>query len=185
MEFELFLQNFSLAVGATGGLIAAFKAVSEMKLNRIQRATEHRWKQTGEAKEFLDSIKNSSKSSSALRMLDWSGRTYDISSDEKASVTFVEVDHGLRVENLHFSKKEGFIRDCFDDLYEKFELLEHFIRHNFIEFADVEGPLEYYSKKIARNENHIRFMQKYKYDLALDFVNRFGCHNKVQNRTSR
>ena len=179
MELEPVLKIISLAVGALGGLIAAFKAVAEMKLNRIQRATEHRWKQTGEAKGFLESIKNGHKSSSALSMLDWSGRTFDISKDERASVTFEEVDHGMRVENLQFSKKEGFIRDCFDDLYEKFELIEHFIRHDFIEFTDVEGPLDYYVKKIAKNENLMRFMEKYDYDLALGFVGRFGHNNRV------
>ena len=78
MELESVLKITSLAVGVAGGLIAAFKAVSEMKLNRIQRVREHRWKQTGEAREFLAAIKNENMSSSALRMLDWSGRTYDI-----------------------------------------------------------------------------------------------------------
>lgn len=184
MEIEPILKIVSLAVGVVGGLIAGFKAVSEMKLNRMQREREHRWKQTGEAKAFLAAIKNDYKSSSALYMLDWSGRHYNISNDEKAAVLFEDVDNGLRVEDLQFSKKEGFIRDCFDDLYEKFGLIEHFIRHGFIEFADVEAPLAYYIKKIVNNEHHIRFINEYGYHLALGFITRFSRNNHVTEHSS-
>lgn len=173
MDFESVLKALSLGVGSVGGVIAAFTAISEMRLNRNQRVIEHRWKQTGEAKEFLAAIKNNYKSSSALQMLDWSGRSYDISDDEKASIKFEDVEYGMRIKDLQFSKKESFIRDCFDDLYDKFELIEHFILHGFIEFTDIEKPLQYYAKKIAANENHVGFMKKYNYDLALSFVKRF------------
>ena len=37
--------------------------------------------------------------------------------------------------------------------------------------ADIEMPLQNYAKKIAVSENHVGFMKKYNYDLA---VNRKG-----------
>jgi hypothetical protein len=151
-----------------------------MKQSRIQGAREHRWKQTGQAKEFLSAIKKDYKSSSALYMLDWSGRTYDLSNEEKTVVTFDDVEHGMRVVNLQFSKKERFIRDCFDDLYEKFELIEHFILHDFIEFTDIAGPLEYYINRIASYEHFLKFMQKYDYAQALAFVSRFDYTNHAK-----
>ena len=59
MGFDSLLEILALGGGSIGGVIAAFKAVSEMRLNRIQRVIEHRWKQTGEAKDFIAAIKNS------------------------------------------------------------------------------------------------------------------------------
>ena len=173
MNFESVLEVLALSVGSIGGVIAAFKAVAEIRLNRIQRVIEHRWKQTGEAKEFIAAIKRSYKSFSALQMLDWSGRSYEIDDGEKATVKFEDVDNGMRINDLQFSKKESFIRDCFDDLYDKFDLIEHFIRHGFIELTDIDTPLRYYAIKIAENENHIEFMKKYNHNLALFFVKRF------------
>lgn len=173
MELEEILKVVTLFIGAVGGVIAAFKAVTEMQHNLRQKRIEHRWQQTSQAREFLKDIKNDYRASSALQMLDWSGRSYDIGLNETATITFDEVEAGLRTSNLSFTRKESFIRDCFDALYDHFETIEHFIRHNFVTFDDVSTPLEYYVDKIHSRDCHARFMREYGYELALAFAERF------------
>ena len=174
MEIESTLKAVSMLIGIVGGLIAAFKAITEMKHNLAQRKTEHRWKQTAQAKSFIDEIKKDQKASDALQMLDWSGRTYQIKEGVFEEITFDDLIEGLRTSNLSFSAKEAYIRDCFDALYDHFEMIESFIRHEFIVFEDVSAPLEYYMAVIRSKSYHEAFIKEYGYSLALKFISRFG-----------
>lgn len=94
MDLEPMLNVRSMTLGITGGLIAAFRAVSEIKQSRIQRLREHRWKQRAPARELLSTLKSDDQSASALKMPDGSGRTHDICEQQQAPITF---EGGCRV----------------------------------------------------------------------------------------
>ena len=180
------VKIISLIIGSVVGLIAAFKAVTEMKYNLKQRKIEYKWKKTAQAKNFLDEIKSDYRSSSELKMIDWSNRYYKISDDFDediiTNITYDDVILALRTSNLKFTQKESFIRDCFDSLFEKFEIIEHFLIQNFIDFEDISPPLQYYINKIKKDNSYIEFIKKYNYTLAENFISRFT--QKKDNKTS-
>lgn len=177
-EIESIIKTCSLLVGTIGGLIIAFKAVIEMKNTSKQRKIEHRWKQTEQARIFLDEIKNNYKVYSALQMLDWSERNYTLENAVEMNITSEDIKIGLRTKKLQFSEKEAFIRDCFDSLYDNFEMIEHFIKKDLIVFEDIAIPIKYYVEKINKKQFHSSYMKEYGYLLTLDFIDRFK-YNKA------
>jgi hypothetical protein len=170
------VQIISWAVAIIGGLVAAFRAISEMQENREQRIRELRWKQATAAKEFFDEILTNPYVSDALQMLDWSGREYKIDSDTVATISSDDVWYALRITNLKFTEKETYIRDCFDRLLYSVERVEQSIRICLFNFEDVRYPLEYYVRKLSAGKKRKAFegfMKDYGYTLAEDFFNRF------------
>jgi hypothetical protein len=62
-----------------GGVVAAFKSITEMKETRLQRARDLRrlsWRMN----ELLDDFFGNERANDALLMLDWSGREHHLSS---------------------------------------------------------------------------------------------------------
>ena len=161
------------AIGVPGGLLTAWKAVSEMKYGRQERARqthekakENRLKQAIAARDALSQIFGSPKSKAALQMLDWSGRVY---SDGRLEfvISFDELKPALRIENLHFDVKEQFIRECFDDLFSNLELLQHYIDIDLVHSDDVMVPLSYYSRRIIGSSPVFDgFLREYGYTRA-------------------
>ena len=165
-------------VAIAGGLIAASKALTEMRRSNEQRHEDMRWKQAEMAKRCLDEIFDNSLARAAMKMLDWSGLTYDMPSGGKTG----PIDHetrllALRTTNTVFTGDvEPFIRDAFDALFDGFERLEHFVRINLITFEDVEKPLSYYVTKLADPENRpviLSFLQTYGFQSAQEFLDHF------------
>jgi hypothetical protein len=170
------VQVISWAVAIIGGLIAAFRAISEMRENREQRVRELRWKQSTAAKEFFDELLANPSVSDALQMLDWSGREYKIDNDTTTTITSDDVWYALRTTNLKFTGKETYIRDCFDRLLYSVERIEQAIRIGLYNFEDVRYPLEYYARKIGggkKREAFEGFLKEYGYTLAEGLLNRF------------
>ncbi len=173
-EIENIVKIASACVATIGGLLAAFKAIFEMRENRKQRELEYHWKQAAQAQSMLSIIKTGYETSSALQMLDWGGREYQISEDKKDTISDDELDRAMRVKDLSFTRKEAFIRDCFDRLFESLEDIEHFIRRDLVQFSDVSKPLQYYIEKIKKRDSTLTFIEFYDYHLAMEFINRFN-----------
>ena len=77
-----------------------------------------------------------------------------------------------------------FIRDAFDNLFDGFERLEHFIRIKLIRFEDVEPRLRYYVGKLgADDERPVAevFLTAYGFALALRFLERFASWKQGHN----
>lgn len=179
LDIKEVFQIGTWIVAIVGGLVAASKGLTEMRRSNEQRHEDMRWKQAEMAKKCLDEIFSNSLARAALKMLDWSGLTYDIPGGGKTG----PIDHelrrlALRTTNTVFSPGDAdpFIRDAYDALFDGFERLEHFIRIKLIMFDDVEQPLSYYVAKLAAPEDRVvirSFLQTYGFQSAQDFLDRF------------
>jgi hypothetical protein len=150
VEIKDVIQIVVSAVAIIGGLVAAFKAIAELKRGNIQRREDMRWKQAEMAKKIIDEIYNDRLARAAMKMLDWSGLTYERPDGSRSGPIDDTVRRiGLRISNTAFSEKDDgpFIRDAYDALFDAFERLEHFIRIRLIQFEDVQPVFRYYVEK--------------------------------------
>ena len=184
MTVKDLIQVTTWIVASLGGVIAAFKAINEMVAQRKlregeknQREQEYRWRQAALAKEILSEIFSSEECIFTMQMLDWNNRVYEIAPGKFEFVTREEILHALRVDNIEFTTKEAFVRDCFDQYLDGFQMLEHYIRINLIHFEDIKYPIEYWVEEMSNR--HLRdvverYMYEYRFFNAINFLNRFN-----------
>jgi Asp-tRNA(Asn)/Glu-tRNA(Gln) amidotransferase C subunit len=171
----------SAVVATGGGLVAAFKAVSEWKRATLQRRDElqqreleFRHKQAVFSRDLIKDIFGDTWSRAALRMLDWDLNDYEDGKGTKYEISRGEVKHALRATNLQFSDKEVYIRTCFEALYDYLEQLENLIRLDVINFEDIETTFRYYIVRIVRPDTeHFEFFAFYDYPRTKQFIDRF------------
>ena len=125
------LTDFITILGVPAALIAAWKAIEEWRFGNAEKVRENRHKQAAAARDALNDIFYSERSGAAMQMLDWSGRSYQDDSAEH-TVSFGELGPALRVNNLSFDAKERYIRDCFEDFFDRLELLQHYVSIDFL-----------------------------------------------------
>jgi hypothetical protein len=170
------LQIIALAVAVVGGLIAAFKALDETRENRRQRVRELRWRKAELAREIIGKLHASKRFHDALVMVDWTGRDYEVSPGNVKEIKWEDLPAALRLweEPISFDEKEVYIRDCFDELFDGLNLLEHYLRTDLLDFKDVEFPMAYYiGKVVERGDDIAGLMNHYGYRLAKAFIERF------------
>jgi hypothetical protein len=163
-------------IGIVGGLIAAFKAISEIREGRILRERDYRWKQTNAAKELIDAMMNDKLALAAASMLDWDKNIYFDDNKRSFMISHQEVVRALRIENLKFSSKEKFIRDAFDKFLNYLEFMEQFIKNDLFKYEDILYPIEYYIR--AAKEKHILdalevYIKEYNFNNSELFIKRF------------
>jgi len=163
-------------VAIIAAVLAAGKIVYEVQESRMQHARELRWKQANSAQELINGMVSDKLANDALTMLDWNGRVYETSEGEKVQIVMGEVIDALRTNNLAFSPKEIYIRDCIDAFLFRVEGMEQAIDNGLIEFRDVRFPMEYYAR--ALEEYGImpslnQFIKEYRYKNAEQFFKRF------------
>lgn len=176
------IQITAQIVAIIGGLIAAYKIITEIKQSRLERHRDLRWKQANSAHGFLKDMLASQMVTDATIMLDWTGRTFNITPDQKATITFQDVQVGLRTDNLNFTEKEVYIRDCADAFLFHVELIEQAIRNDLIEFRDIKFPMTYYVNAMRKNNlynAYLAFIKEYEYKNAEKFLNRFSAKLKT------
>ena len=176
-SFKDSIQVVSWVVLSVGGLVAAFKAIYEVKQNREQRVKELRWSRANAAKGVLDELFSNPQAQNAILILDWSERQreYEIKKGINQLISYGEVLAALgRAQKADLNDKEVFITDCFDCLFYLVDRIEHNIRIKLISFEDVDAPLRRYARKIkAQQEIYENFMKSHGYDLAIQFFRRF------------
>jgi len=169
-------------VAAVGGVIAAFKAVSELKRSNEERAEalrerreQFRWREAEMARTILDQMWNDTLATSAMRMLDWSGLQYEQGQRLTNPISQSDVWHALRTTNTSFTPDEQFVRDCFDQLFDYYERMEHYLGIGLISWEDIQGRLEYYAGLLARKKTvYEQFLTTYQFGLASRLANRFS-----------
>ncbi len=187
MEPKEIIQIVSEIVLIVGGLLTAYKLITEMKQARIQKHMDLRWKQANAAREMLKEMLVSPLVNDATIMLDWSGREFAITPTQKATITFEEVQNALRTDNLIFTAKEAYIRDCADAFLFHVELIEQAIRNELIEFKDIKFPMEYYIATLRKNDlynAYTQFIKEYDYKNAERFFSRFHAKLKTSKTMS-
>ena len=178
MDIKDYFQIVAWLVASIGGVIAAFKAIVEVRLNRKQRESELRWKQAQLAKELLDEIEENSLIRNAKNLIDRHEYEYYVRENQIEIIHHEEVLDSLNkeVESLvSLNEKEKFIIECLEELFMKFERLEHLIVIKLIEFDDICDPLYWWVKVMnQRHNNYEEFLVKYDYGQAINFLNRFN-----------
>lgn len=187
MNTNQLIETITHIVAIIGGLIAAYKLITEMKQARIQRHMDLRWKQANAAREMLKEMLASPLVNDATIMLDWTGREFTITPNQKATITFEEIQNALRTDNLIFTAKEVYIRDCADAFLFHVELIEQAIRNELIEFKDIKFPMEYYIAAMRKNDlynAYTQFIKEYNYKNADRFLSRFQAKLKTSKTMS-
>lgn len=165
-------------VAVVGGLVAAAKAVIELRRSNEQRRIDLRWKQAEMAKRCLDELFSNREARAALKMLDWDGLAYEKPSGSTKPIDFEKRWDSLRTKNTEFPPGDDapFIRDAYDALFDGLERLEHFVEIELIRFEDVAKPLRYYVAKLAHPDERPvieGFLKTYGFALAESFLRRF------------
>jgi hypothetical protein len=177
---EEWTQLVVAVVAILGGLITAGKAVTELRQANQQKREDLRWKQAEMAKQCVDEIFTNSFARAAVKMLDWSGRHYDLPGGGKTTQITDDVRRkALRTQSTEFSPNDSdspFIRDAYDNLFDGLERLEHFITIELIRFEDVEPAFSYHVRKMASIEERPiieLFLESYGFTLGQRFLERF------------
>jgi hypothetical protein len=169
------LQLSVVILGVVGGLIAAIKALFDLRENL-------RWKRANAAREFLTEIHRHPRASTAVMMMDWcdSGHEYEIKPNQTEEISYDRVLESLKKEQKDCGGKdkevERFIRDCFDWFFYFVGRIERYIEINLIKFEDVAPVFSPYAKIINAKENkhtYSEFMKSHEYGLAAKFWKRY------------
>jgi hypothetical protein len=174
------VQILSWIAAAVGVWFAALKTLRELSLaakqrNEVlsQRRSEEKWKRAELARLLhKDALANASLRS-ALELLEWDGAEYDIPQGQRESVSWKEMENAMRVSNMTFSKKEGFVRRSFDALFDEFAGLEHGLLRGLLDFHDVAFRWRYYVKEVSTHRCFADFLHFYSLADTERFLARF------------
>jgi len=184
--FDVIAKVFGLITviaGAIGVYLQIRKNREERSQKEALRREELRWRKAGLAREVINEIYENPQAAAAMRMLDWTERSYR-SGGKTFSITYSQMYSALRIENTTFNNREIFIRDCFDAFFHRMQLTEHYLRVGLLVFEDVRYPNEYYADLMSENpEVFYQFLIEYKYDYALSFLRRFPSWKKLKIET--
>jgi hypothetical protein len=171
-------QIAAWSAAVLGGLVAAWRAVVELRRSNDQRRFDLRWRQAEMAKQCLDELLSNREARAALKMLDWEGLSYERSGGTTEPITHERRRAVLRTENPIFPPGDDgpFVRDAYDALFDALERIEQFIRIELIRFEDVADALQYYVEKLSQPGEHEAteyFLKAYGFSLASAFLGRF------------
>lgn len=172
VTYKDLLQPLSWLIASVGGVFAASMAVLQLYQTRL-------WKKTELAKKILEEIWADEKCRAAMVLVDWTNRPFILGhEDEKQTVriTRKEVCRALRTneKDLIFTRKEVFIRDCFDSLLDALQSLEHYLQTRLIDFKHVNYPLEYTVTELSGIREVLEpYMHAYHFGHAEDFLKRY------------
>lgn len=183
---KIIVEMLTLLIASVGGIVAAFKAISEMQENRKQRSEELRWKQSTLAREVLNQLWDEPLCLNAMRMVDWNERTYTINGNRKL-IKARDVRDALRLNSpSHDEEVHTYVRDCFDCFFGTMQIIEHYIAINLIHFEDVTYPFSYYAVKLKQEpEVFEKFLTDYQCTKAIAFLKRFESWNDGQQQPTR
>lgn len=149
------------------------KELHEATLSREQRDREQQWRKAGLAREMLKEMLTDPRATDAMLMLDWGSREYDVD-DVWMTITKEEVLEALRIEDEVFEDHEVYVRDCFDAFFGTMQMTQYNIDIDLVNRSDVDYPFSYYASKMQDDkEAFLKFLTKYRYDLALKFLDTF------------
>ena len=151
IDFEKYFDSILKLVGIFGALIAAFKAITELKEGRIQRERDYRWRQSNSAKQLIDEMNNNKFARDATVMIDWQGDGFVTDKMENITINYSDIKAALRVNGKTFTSKEKYIRDCLDSFLHYIEFMEQSINNQLFEYKDVAYPMEYFILKLKEN----------------------------------
>jgi len=177
------LKELLTVVGIPGALVAAWRTVTVLINNNAERKRENRHKQAAVAYEILKETFANEKARAAMLMLDWDGRNYhDKERNLIHNISHYDLSMALVLDAVSFTEKECYIRDCFEDLFDRFELIQNYIDIDFIHAQDVVVPFSYYAKIITEKVRWFNaFLNGYGYRGAGKFIALASTYYVVQD----
>jgi hypothetical protein len=164
-------------VGIVGTLVAAYRAITELRLGRLQRFKELRWRKASAAREILDVIHRHPLACAAVTMMDWSesAHTFEVAGTTVA-IGFAEAVAALSLSpGAPHTPTQTFVCDSFDWFFYYLDQIEHYIRIELIDFSDVAAPLKPYVVKLRENRTVCDpFLEAHSYELIPAFVARYA-----------
>jgi hypothetical protein len=176
VNLKEWIQALSWAVAAVGGVIAAFKAVSEMRLNRKTQERDLRWKQALTWKDIFSQMRSDKRAAAAMEMLDWRGdRNYEIAPWATVRVCREDVTEALRTSAVTMTERELFIRSCFDSFFEALAAVERYLEIDLINPKDVNLTLEDHISELEKDKGVFQsYIDAYGNRSALRFLERMS-----------
>jgi hypothetical protein len=187
MNTNQLIETIIHVVALLGLFIAAYKITTELKQARIQRHMDLRWKQANAAREILKDMLASPLANDATIMMESTGKEFTIATNQKATITFAEIQNALRTNNVQLTSKEVYIRDCTSTFLFHVELIEQALRNELIEFKDIKFPMECYIAALRKNDlynAYTNFIKEYDYKNAERFLSRFHAKLKTSKTMS-
>ena len=166
-----FIKNGITVLGVPVALIAAGNAIRQLRDGNREKAMETRQRQAAAAQGQLKELFNSTMARDAMKMMDWYKRNYRVGSDTY-TITSGDLILALGTVDLKFSPKEQYIRDCFEEFFDKIQIIAHLVKIEYLNFGDLAVPLAYYAGIIRDNpDTYSLFLDVYGYSLAKTFLN--------------
>jgi hypothetical protein len=136
-------------VAVAGVLFAVWKGLEELKRQRKQRDEELALRRMEIAQKLLEAFGQDEKAKDATLMMDWTGRAYQIAPGITATISWQDVQQGLRIHSTtsHFNQKEVYIRDCMDAFLLHAGAMARTHRRGLIELDDLRDGIGYYLKR--------------------------------------
>lgn len=180
------IQGVFWLVGIGVGLIAAFRGLSEMRANRIQRERDFVWNRVRLAHEMMQELWTIPAVNHAFRMVSWKKQKHEIEKGKVIELTKAQVLHALRVDNLRFTDEEKFVRSCFADLFHRIGRIEHFIKRELIDFEDVSDSFLERSNQFHEDwDVYEKFIRRYQIFQCLEFFSRFKPNSNEATNNKR
>jgi hypothetical protein len=131
---------------------------------------ELEWRKMAAAQSFLEHMEKDHLAATAMKMLDWTERSYEIDG-LNFQLTEPQMHIALRVENGIFTAPEMCVRDAFDHLFWYLERLNYQIDIGMLDLTHVEFPLVYLVSQMNRNMPVFRaYLDGYGYERTRKLV---------------
>jgi hypothetical protein len=178
VDVKEILQDTIWIIAILGSCAAAFRAIYEMRQNRIQRIKELKWKQADAARSILHEIHEHPLAQHASSLMDWTeGKaTYNVNGKPE-EICYQDVLDALRLPLARLTEpRQVFIRSCMDWFFYYIDRIEHYIRIELIDFEGVGPVFRPYVRRIKNDfDAYNALLKAQEYDLAQAFLRRFDA----------
>ena len=145
------LQAIAWIAATIGVVVALIKFRSELKLGRLQREQELRWRQAEVGKALNDEMQTDDLAWAAMQILDAdTARNFTAPDKMRYSISFTDIEPALKAGVRREDDKTKYIQDCFDSFFYFMAMLEHYIANQLILVEDVAYPIDYYLKRMKK-----------------------------------
>jgi hypothetical protein len=138
---RLFVEAGGFSVAIFTAWAGLKKAHEDRKDALDQSKRDLQWRQTLEAQNAVRRLVGDSRAQNAMTMLDWDDREFEISPSQSEPISRDERRIALRTSPVSFAPKEMFIRDCFDGLFDQFQMIQQEINNKMFDVEYVRYPI--------------------------------------------
>lgn len=170
-QIELILKIVTVVFAG----LAAWKALAEFRLNRIQRKNDLRWKQAEAAKKLIDEWMDDSESYKFCKMVEYENRNFKNEEGRDFTVNYNLIRAALNEDGSEIKTEEEVnkrsMRDWFDSFLYYTELMQQGVESGLYCLKNLKYPLRYYLKKMKDVEL---------YRSVVNYANKYGFTDSIK-----